>query len=98
MQDLSLDANIRYIAAIVLKNTLRNHIVTLAQVSPQELQFVKAKLLEVLLQLPGMAGVPEFPRKIIKQIIFILTRVVVQEFMSMDEESTFLQNIIVHFS
>lgn len=67
--------NTRFVAALVLKNTLRNHIAAIAMTD--ELIFVKKQLLELLSKLSSMNGVQEYPRKLIKEVIFVTSRVIV---------------------
>jgi hypothetical protein len=66
----------------VLKNTLRNHVIALKSINNQELTQVKISLLEFLVAQPNMNGTASCPRKVIKEVIFLISRVVVQEFMN----------------
>jgi hypothetical protein len=68
----------------VLKNTLRNHVIALRAINNQELIQVKLALLEFLVSQPNMNGSISCSRKLIKEAIFVITRVVVQEFMNAD--------------
>jgi len=68
----------------VLKNTLRNHVIALRAINNQELIQVKLALLEFLVSQTNMNGSTSCSRKLIKEAIFVITRVVVQEFMNAD--------------
>ena len=63
----------RYIACVVLKNTLRNHILTLQKISPDELLMTKMQLTTILASDSRMAD-PVHSRKVKKEVIFILTQ------------------------
>ena len=67
MESQKNDNGIRYIAALVLKNTLRNHIMTLKSTGGQnELDSVKELLLNNLLTQPSTSA---FDKKIRKEMI-----------------------------
>jgi len=95
VQDVKLELSVRYVAALVLKNTLRNHISALAL--SDELMTVKRQLLELLARLPSMNRVQEYPRKLIKEVIFITTKVVVQEFLT-NQITSFFDALILQYS
>lgn len=63
----------RYIACVVLKNTLRNHILTLQQISPDELLMTKMQLVTILAS-DHRIDDPVHSRKVKKEVIFILTQ------------------------
>ena len=86
----------RYLAAVVLKNTLQNHVIQLAEISPQELSQVKQFLATTLAQSNSM-NASETPRKILKEIIFVVSKVTVKEFMQDAENSPFLQSLVEAF-
>lgn len=71
------ESSVRYLASVVLKNTLRNHVVALRQINNQELVLVKQSLLQFLGSQPTMNGSQEYPRKVIKEVIFVVTRVII---------------------
>jgi hypothetical protein len=80
MTNQQVDAGAKYLAALVLKNTLRNHVMLLktkqAQ-GDQELNAVKETLLNSLLtQMANTA----FEKKLKKETIQIITKVTVQEY------------------
>ena len=54
-------------------------------------------LLEFLVAQPNMNGSATCPRKIIKEVIFVITRVIVQEFMNANEECELIVAIILRF-
>jgi hypothetical protein len=87
----------RYLASIVLKNTLQNHVIQLAQINPEELCQVKQTLMNILAASSSMAG-SETPRKIIKEIIFVVSKVTVKEFMQDAENCPFLHSLVNAYS
>lgn len=81
-----VDCSIRYLAALVLKNTLRNHVITLKSINNPELNQVKIALLEFLVSQPNMNGAASCPRKIIKEVVFLVSKIIIQEFMNNQED------------
>jgi len=51
-------------------------------------------LLEFLVAQPNMNGSATCPRKIIKEVIFVISKVIVQEFMNANEECELIMAII----
>lgn len=50
LADESNAESIRYVAGVVLKNTLRNHVITLKKINNTELLQIKELLLNILIQ------------------------------------------------
>ena len=78
-----------WLAAIVLKNTLRNHVVELKSTNEmqQELDAVKKMLLERLLHSP-------LEKKIESEVIKMVTKVVIHEFFNDTNDCGFFNLII----
>ena len=71
----------RYIACVVLKNTLRNHIIALQTTSPDELLMTKLQLIGILNSHPQMQD-PQHGRRVKKEVMFIVASALKQEFLA----------------
>lgn len=69
----------------------------LAKINPPELAQVKQLLVQVLLQCHTMEN-DRIPRKILKELIFLVSKVVMKEFCESPEDCPFLTQLIDLFA
>lgn len=90
----------RHLAGVVLKNMLKNHLPTLKQIAPEELDAVKQTLFVYLTQQPALSleGPKSSPaRKVVKEVILILCKICVTEFNHNSDDNALLTHIFEHF-
>ena len=92
------DLSTRHLAGVVLKNTLRNHIIELKSKSEIELDQVKQCLFSFLVQSNPLALTTAGPeRKVIKEALLILCKVIVSEFNNNTEDCQLFYIVLKDF-
>lgn len=98
MQDA--EPQVQWFASIILKNTLKDHLITLKEDTPDQISQIKGALMSKLNSSTGEVGERWFEgdKKLQQEFYFIVAGIIVKEFNSNAEDTLMFEEIIKNFS